>query len=43
MSYLQPAQVLQQLAETLTPEQRDKVIIAGSLAAAPCAVLLLTS
>ncbi|MCZ8293777.1 MAG: hypothetical protein O9312_09705 [Hylemonella sp.] len=34
MSYLQPAQVLQQLAETLTPEQRDKVIIVGSLAAA---------
>lgn len=34
MSYLYPAEVLKQLSETLTPEQREKVIIVGSLAAA---------
>jgi len=34
MNYLQPAQVLEQLARTLTPAQRENVIIVGSLAAA---------
>jgi hypothetical protein len=34
MNYLYPAAVLRQLAETLTHEQREKVIIVGSLAAA---------
>lgn len=34
MNYLYPTEVLKQLAETLTSEQREKVIIVGSLAAA---------
>lgn len=34
MNYLYPNEVLQRISETLTPEQRSKIIIVGSLAAA---------